>query len=291
MSFEPVDIYINTPELDPVEGVTVCIYDETGTTFKTQASSDATGLAAFLLEPATYSVRFYKYQVGFVQPQVIEVLAAPSTNSFDIEAQVFQLPVATDARMCRCSGFFRDLAGAPKQYFDMRFTCEFSPIILDGAAVLTDGIDIRTNEIGYAQIDLIRGGNYQVHLESMEGGDSRTVSVPDLSSANLPDLLFPVVERVIFDTDSFEVNVGEDLTLTPTVYDSAGRPLTGTVRTDILWKSDDPEVFSVTVMDDVLVLHGIAAGVANLTATRQDSSIIRIPNTAIIGVPQEITVA
>lgn len=292
MSFEPVDIQFNNPLGDPVEGVLVKVYNEYGDVFFTQAISNALGVASFLLETLTYSLRFYRFQCSFIQPQYIIVLPAPEENRFTIEVEELVIPTATDPRLCRCSGFFRDLAGAPKQCLDMNFICEFSPIILDDAAIITNSINIRTDEDGYAQIDLIRCGNYFVRVESMGANELRHVRVPDLSSTNLPDLLFPVVERITFSpSPPFNLGAGDTLVITPTVYDSAGTPLTGTASADVRWESTDNTIFTVAVTETTLILSGIAAGIAELTATRLNTSIIRIPDTPIEGVPQEVVVA
>jgi hypothetical protein len=277
---------------DPIEGVLVKVYNPAGDVFFTQATTDSNGLAGLTLETLEYSLRFYKFQAGFTQPQLIEVLEAPETNVFDIVGEPFVLPVATDPRFCRCSGYFRDLAGGPMQYLDMNFMSEFEPVIVDDAMISGNSVSIRTDENGYAQIDLIRGGIYYVRIEAIGGDAMRCVRVPDLASTNLPDLLFPVVERVTFDpAGPFAVAVGGELVVTPTVYDSAGWPLVGAALADVLWGSGDESVMAVVATETELTLRGIAAGTANLTAFRVDSSIIRIPDTAIGGAPQEVTVS
>lgn len=290
MSFEAADIYVKNPVGDPVEGVLVKVYNDFGDVFFTQAITDADGRAGLLLETLVYSLRFYKFQVGFIQPQLISVLPAPAGNVFDVVAEPFEMPIATDPRFCRCSGFFRDIAGAPKQYLDMNFMSEFNPIVLDDSAVVDESRNIRTDQKGYAQIDLIRGGIYYVRVEAMGGNQLRCVHVPDQASANLPDLLFPVVERVTFDPLPTSLVAGSELEVMPTIYDSGGWPLVGTALADVRWGSDDETVMTVIADADKLTIRALAAGVANITASRQDSSIIRIPDTPIEGVPQEVTV-
>lgn len=293
MSFEPVDFYVtdSSPLANPVEGAVVKIYDSTGVTFYSQATTDALGHAGFLLETTVaYSARFYKSHVSFRQPQLFAVLAAPSTNAFNIKADVLVPPIATDPRLCRASGFFRELTGGPRRYLDIHFIARFSPVVLDGAAIFTERVTIRTDENGFATIDLIRGALYDAYVESMED-EPRYVAVPDAASANLPDLLLPVVASIsLSPAGPYNLAVGQELVVTPTVVTSDGRPLDGTAPYDVIWASTDDSIAAVFSSDTTLTLRGIAAGTASLTAKRQDQSIIRIPDTGIQGQPVSITV-
>lgn len=290
MSFEPVDVVVADSVGAPVPDVLVKVYDPTGATFFTQGITDADGKASFLLETLEYSMRFYKYQVGFSQPQLFEVLAAPEANVFDVLAEPFTLPIATDPRLCRCSGFFRDMTGAPSRWLDMHIIPEFDPILLEGAAIVTGERHIRTDENGYVQVDLIRGGNYWVNLEAM-GADylRRLCQVPDAASANFPDMLFPRVGEISFDPDDISVAVDGSIEVTPVVYDSVGRPLVG-ISSDVVWSIEDPSIASLSVGTNKLTITGLAAGSTNILAERTDTSIIVIPNTPIGGVPKAVVV-
>lgn len=297
MSFEPVDIHVDDLMGDPVEGALVKIYDPTGTTFYTQALTDSGGVASMLLETLDYSMRFYKFQAGFVQPQHLTVLAAPAVNSFDVGAEPFVLPIATDPRLCRCSGYFRDLDGSPKRNLDIHIIGQFSPILLDDAAVISEERHLRTDDEGYAQIDLIRGAQYLGRIEALgsamqnSSSDLRCINVPDQASASLPNLLLPIVERVVpLPAGPYALAVGDELVLTPEVYDSAGVLLTGAAVDDVQWSSSDQDILQVTVTATTVVLRGNAAGTAQLLAERKDSSIIKIPDVPIVGQPVDVAV-
>lgn len=293
MSFEPVDVLVVDDQDLPVEGVLVKVYDPTGTTLFTQALTASNGKASFLLETLNYSMRFYKYQVGFSQPQLFTVLAAPNTNLFAVYCTPFVLPIATDPRLCRCSGYFRDLDGSPRQNLDIHFIAKFDGIVLEEAGVFASERHIRTDKNGYAQIDLIRCANYQASIETLGGDSLRCVSVPDAPSTNLPDLLLPIVELVTFSpAGPYSLGIGpaNEITITPTVFDSAGRQLTGTAISDVIWDTSDRNVAVVLPTATTLVLRGISAGTANLTAARKNLSIIRLPNVPVEGQPVSITV-
>lgn len=296
---EPVNVFIvdTSPVPIAIEGVLVQVYSEDGSQFFTQSTTDSGGQVGFLLPPATYSLRFFKNKVGFQQPQIMTVLKAPlppnPPNDFNAVGEVFILPMAKNPRLCRCSGFFKDINGGPKPFLDMHFISKFDPLLLEGDAVVTERVRIQTDETGYASIDLIRFGMYEVTLEAMED-TPRLITIPDSSSANLPDVLFPVVGQVSLNPDGpYDLTVGaeNELEVTVTSATIAGVDLEGTSNVNISWKSSDESVFVVLVTNDNITLRGIAAGTAELTATRLDESIIRIPNTPIEGVPQLITVS
>lgn len=291
MSYEPVDVYLKDQFGAAVVGVIVRVFNTAGSVFFTEQTTDDDGKASFLLFTQEYSMRFYKFRVTFPQPQVFTVVEAPEINAFDVVAEVLVPPVANDARLCRCSGHFRDPDGSVQEYLDLHFYPEFSPILLEGSGVVPRKVTTRTDANGYAQIDLIRCGRYRVTIEGMEH-EERSVRVPDLAGCNLPDLLFAVVKRITFDPPGpYEIAVGDELEVTPTIYDSAGAELTGTGQSDVNWSSSDTDVLSLTVGQTVLTLRGVAAGSAELKAERSDQSIIVIPSTPIVGQPVDVTVS
>jgi len=292
MSAEPVDIFVTdtTPSATPIAGVVVGIYNAAGSVFFTRAVTDGSGRASFYLETQDYSLRLYKTHISFGQPQLFTVEPTPTVNAFTVRGEVLVPPISTDPRLCRASGYFRNLNGAPKRWLDIHFIAQFAPILLEGDAIFTERIEIRTDENGYACVDLIRCAQYDAIIENLED-KARTVAVPDLPSVNLPDLLLPVVGSVSFDPPGpYALVIGTDLTITPTVLTSDGRPLEGVAPYDVQWSTQDPSVAMVLPTATTLVLRGLAAGTTELRATRTDQTIIRIPNTPIQGQPVAITV-
>lgn len=293
MSAEPVDVLVtdSTPMATPLSGVVVGVYNAAGSVFFTRATTDANGRASFYLETQDYSLRLYRYHVSFGQPQLFTVVPSPAVNSFVVRGEVLVPPISPDPRLCRASGYFRNLNGAPKRWLDIHFIAKFAPILLEGDAIFSERVEIRTDENGYAELDLIRCGQYDAIVENLED-KARCVSVPDLPSVNLPDLLLPVVGSVAFDPPGpYSLVVGgPDLTVTPTVLTSDGRPLEGVAPYDVQWSTEDPSIAVVLPTATTLVLRGLAPGSTSLVAKRSNQSIIRIPNTPIQGQPVPITV-
>jgi Bacterial Ig-like domain (group 2) len=290
VSFETVDIFVSdtSPSEDPIEGAVVRVYSEDGKTFYTQATTDANGQAAFLLNTQKYQLRFYKQHVSFRNARFIEVLAAPAINAFDVPGELVSPPTVANTRFCVAYGHFINPDGSPARNVLLRFLTKFNPLILEGAAVLTPAIDGRTDEEGYFQIPLIRNGQYDVTVEGVDDYQ-RCISVPDAPNVKLPNLLFPVVDRAVLSpAGPFALSVGDEVQVDPTLIATDGNEVED--RSSVQWASSDPLVLSVVLAGNKLTLRALAAGTANITATRQDQSIVQIPDPGVRGLPVAVTV-
>lgn len=296
MSYQSVDVYVedSTPAKNPVEGMLVRVFDATNHVFQTEDVTDAAGRVGFTLWTNTYNLRFYKFGAQVKQPQIIEVQAPPVgqplINAFTVSAMAFQPPIANDPRLCRASGFFRDITGAPQPNLDIHIIGAFSPILLEGAGVLSERRALRTDAEGFACVDLIRCALYTATIQGFED-TQRDISVPDLPSANLPDLLFPVVKEVSLEPPGpYSMVRGSTLELVPTVVGSNGVPLVGPAGSDVQWSSSNDAVLGVALTATSIVLTAKAPGTAELRAVRLNNTIVHIPSTSILGVPQSVTV-
>jgi hypothetical protein len=319
MAAETVKFYVKDQSDNPILGVLVRVFDITGTTFITQDYTVDVGgeaVAEVTLDgddPALqYTVRLSKSGVAFdgalgdssKSPQSIEVYspatAAPTgKNDFDFVGETFERPVATNLRLCRCSGLFKDITGRPLPNLEMTFINQFAPAIVDGEGVLGSKVELRTDEDGFALIDLYRGAEYSVLVQSLQAAEAdetgaivfpRLVVVPDLSSYNLVLMLFPVVGEIAFSPDPVSMSVGDYLDVTTVVTASDARVLAGTACEDVLYESSDTDVVTVSVEADKLVLYAVGPGTAEISATRKDQTIVSVPPTTIEGQPLSVTV-
>ena len=290
MSLESVDIKIidTTASEAPIENVVVKILSEDGLTVIGQLTTGPTGIISSLLPTAKYQIRCFKFGVSF-QASLIEVLAPPAVNKFVITGEKYVYPSSTDVRLCTASGHFRTPTGGIARGIDIHFIAKWNPITLDGSAIMPERVTTRSNDKGYVEIPLIRFAQYDVTIEGMEDYQ-RTISVPDAPAVNISDLIFPVVDLItIEEAGPYTVAQGDDLILTPHVFSSDLNEQSPISR-DVNWSTSDTTKLGLDVQATTLVLRGITPGTYNLLATRRDTSIIRIPNTPIQGVPIEITV-
>lgn len=316
---ETVKIYTIDQNGAPLAGVLVRVYDSTGATLITQQTSamvSGAAVADFLLngdDPAiTYTIRMFKEGVAFdgslgdmsKSPQSITVLSPPSQatpNSFDVKGETFTRPVATNPRLCRCSGFFLDISGRPLPNLTIRFINDFFPSVVDGNAIMSSEIQGQTDQDGYLELDLYRNGIYTAWVPGVEAEEDtegtsaitfpRSVHVPDQNAANLPDLLFPVVVSVDFGVPSVTIDRLQSTQLSPVVMASDGRTLIGAAQDDVLYTVDDPNIAGVSVGAVQVTLVGVNPGTTLLRAVRRDLSVVKIPAAAITGQPIRVTVS
>jgi hypothetical protein len=223
-----VNIFITDTQLvpQPISGVVVNVYNGTTLDFVTAGTSDVNGQAAFSLPGASYELRFFKSGVIFTNPKsiaVLEPVSPPDTNDFNVSGTVISLPVATDSRMCRCTGQFIDFSGQPINGTLVRVVAILgtgtltkppnapippppitippptppnmlsgfqAPKVIDGKMVSASTMEFRTDLNGKVSFDLIRQGQYYVAF----AGEEDTIwpiVVPDRSSVNLIDLIHP----------------------------------------------------------------------------------------------------
>jgi hypothetical protein len=316
MALETVKIYAWDQNGDALEGVLVRVFDETGTTFIGQNTTALVGsdaIAEFALDgddpPISYTIRLSKTGVAFdgalgdeyKTPQLIAIYSPPANsptgkNDFDVKGETFERPVATDPRLCRCSGFFKDASGRPLPNLDLFFINQFRPAVVDGNAVMGERLDARTDEDGYLELDLYRGGIYEVYVQSIQAATvdgevfTREVHVPDQASANLIILLFPVVGEVVWTPAVVSLAAGDTLDLVPLVKGTDGRELTGTAIEDAVYEVEDPTIATIQVGADTIIVTGVLPGTTNLVVSRKDQTVVIVPDPGITGSPLAITV-
>lgn len=182
--------------------------------------------------------------------------------------------MATDSRLCRASGFFRDGSGRPLRHLDLHFILQRSPLLVDNDGVLGFRVYGTTDDEGYFELDLYRQGDYLVEIQSLE--HQRCVSVPDSSSINLVNLLFPTVAAVAYNPTAVSIAAEDSETVAVTITDTTGltHDLTDGLMT---FTSDDIAVATVAISNGELAITGVAAGTTAITAEQTDTSIVVIP--------------
>lgn len=293
MALETVTIHVLTDDLSPVpvDGVSLRIYDSTGTTLITSGVSGAvtTGVLEVTLpggSPTPYQLRSYKAGVSIVSPQYLDVYSPPvdapsGTNIFSVEAHVLGVSEATDSLLCRCSGFVRGPDGSARPGIDISFIPLFRPLVAGGSAVLGERVTVQTDAAGYVSIDLFRTGIYYATVESHDN-TPREVVVPDRSSLNIAYLLFPVVAAITYDV-ALALATGTDLEVVPTVRCTNFQALDGVADADVSYSTDDPAIASINVLSDRIVVHGISPGTTTLRVTRTDNSVVYLPDPGLSG--------
>jgi len=315
----PEDVVINVSDQDnnPIAGVLIRVFDAAGAVFQTQKYTDVNGMAeidglAGDNPPIPYTIRMSKTGAAFdgslgnasKTPLLITIFSPPSAvpggNSFEIKGETFTRPVSPDLRLCRCSGFFKDITGKPLPGLEIKFINEFGPTVVDGYAVMGEGVNFITDQYGYGCIDLYRNGKYMAWVAGVQAVDAnsehalgfpRNMVIPDQGSANLVSLLFPIVINVDVSPNPIMLMLNQASNPSVVVTADDGRTLLGTASEDVYYDVLDKGVAGISVKCDKLSLVGINPGTTQLTAVRKDQTIVKIPAINLLPSPVYIFVS
>lgn len=303
----PVDLYVMSDASvpAPIQGVTVSLFDPAASyALAGQTQTDSEGRASFLLpglDPAkAYEARFYKLGVifnGVVGVPVLEPTTTP--NIFDISGHVVTLAVATDPRLCRCTGRFLDFSNRAMVGGIVRiFTKESGfqiPKVVDGNMIAGEAKTLTVDANGFVVVDLHRGGEYNVTF-SGELDAVWSFKVPDAPSANLVELIHPQPTFITWDqatapSDAVSLQVGFALPIPLTLLFSNGEERTTGLPTWLQAESSDDSIATVRLVDGMAAVTAVSPGVALvLVSCKPDLYPSRMPPPSISVAPLTVTV-
>ena len=225
-----------------------------------------------------------------------------SDQVFDVLIDAYATSVPVDDHLCRCDGYFVDSFGRPVPDVSITFREDVLPQLLYYAgsglssAVVPNTLTVRTDKRGYATADLLRNYRYCVLMSGYEN-ISRVIFVPDLQHSNLPDVLFPYVDRVEYKRDSTTLSptnaptvtlaAAEQLDLSTSIIFRSGFVVPGTG--DCVFTSSDDTVVTCSLTDTGLSLQAVGPGTATVQVTRseakkEDQTGIHVaPDTSVVG--------
>lgn len=156
----------------------------------------------------------------------ITVFDPPLAQHNDENEFTFTLPSTSnlesqDPLLCRCHMKAVHLDKRPIEGYRLHIRQMYLPETLheevpeqgvNGSIVAGDRIVLVSDKEGMMAVDLVRGGTYQVF--SMSRAESAWLfRVPDKSSADLTDLIYPYAKEITFDSYSLSLGVGEEVHL------------------------------------------------------------------------------
>lgn len=274
------------PGGEPVADVLVALYNGSGTKLTTD-TTDVDGMAylgdraegeytVYVTTPAGVTV------VGGNRASITVVGAAPQV--FDLLAVQDGLPVASDSRLCRCSGYFVDQHGRPRQGVKLLLTEGTLPQLLHysstgvSKAVVPYAAQLVADATGWMSVDLIRGATYSASMAGYSNA-AWDVVVPDLPASSLPDVLFPVVSGIAYadngqtllptSAPTLSMSVGEEKELSITTQYLSGLLEEGASK--VLLTSSDVAVLTITLTSTGVLLQAIAAGTATVGVARSET--------------------
>lgn len=271
----------------PVSGINIALYSTVAPYPKlTSAFTDVNGEAALGDRPVgTYEI-YVTTNAGQVSESGNRItISVVDTNphTFDVIINTSGLPVATDAKFCRCSGYIVDLFGRAIPYASLVFSESSIPNLLYSAGtgrsrvVAPKLLTVDANKDGWVSVDLLRNATYAVTMTGYENA-SWTVTIPNLSSSSLPDVIFPVVAGVYYydgavlltptnaPTLSMANNAEKELTIITQFISGLQKASTA----DVNFTSSDENKLVVVLTDTSITLQAKAAGVVTIGVTRRE---------------------
>jgi hypothetical protein len=275
--------------------VTVFIFTADGSAFLDSGTTDSDGEVVFELPDSTYWVRFFKAGFSFDKRLSVEIT---EDGTYDVGGDnLDEQPPATQANLCRVSGFVVGAAGQRLPDVTVEFMLTDYARITAGMATGNAKIIAVSDEDGYYEFDLIRGARYEVVVESY-GEQVFVIAVPDAPSTGFTRLIWPYVARVDLDTESLSLIVGdiEEVGFT-TVLSSGwvgkypiGDPETATPTHVIYAKSSDTSVATVDLQDTVLKITAVGAGSCEIVFTPKLTAGRRTPEALPTLTPLQVVV-
>jgi hypothetical protein len=301
-----------------LEDVEIRVFD-TADTYLTSVVTDSSGEASLVLDGAAspgleYIIRIvplagYTVQTGATQRVlVIDPLGPSETNVFDfVLDRPSEVPETTDPRMCRLSGYFVDPAQRPLRRLTLMFHPreEHPDFVVSGfpysatapvvnSKIIASELYILTDDNGYAEVDLPRGAIFDVFVSGLSAPDIRLLSqvyIPDAAGVSIRDVFYPYVTKVTYSTATVAIAVDEETEVDATLTTSNLQPDVG-LEGLVEFTSDDEDVATVVIAGGALLITGIAAGTATISAARVAGSYSpRLPDIpALIELPSSISV-
>lgn len=280
---------LSDPQGDPIAGLHAALFTAGGMQVSTDLT-DAYGAAYLGQQPAgDYELRFTAPLGAMLVSPARQTLTLADADSpavvVDVKVNLAGISVPTSPRICRCAGQFVDPAGRPFADAVLTFSeADVPQLLYDAstdvtAAVLPRTVTCRTDRLGYGTVDLIRGAQYAAMVGPF-ANVLLTIVVPDTPTASLPDVLFPVVDRVEYTLNdsvvtpvaapTLEMTVGGVKTLSlETVYRSGYR-VVGLHRHRLV--NPDDSIINIQLTDPAnIVITALAAGAVTLGVERIDA--------------------
>jgi hypothetical protein len=177
-----VDISVVDAGSAPISGVSVAIYNESGSTLIGRGTTSPSGVASFALDDATYTVRLARAGFSFAAPPAL-VIAGDMAVEFEGAAWV-PTPPSSPGR-CVLFDWLADASGEPIA----GATIEIAAVVPGSAEDKILGEDVVTatsGEDGYVEIELLRGARVNL-MAPILGWEDTKKTVPDADSQVLSE--------------------------------------------------------------------------------------------------------
>ena len=193
-------------------------------------------------------------------------------GSTDLTATQLGGSEASDASLCRVSGYIKDIHGNALPGREIVVRNIYVPAaVSDDTLILNEVQQVRSNSSGYVQFDLYQGATVRVELPGRLSEFSRTCVVPEETSIDLIGFIFPYLLSVVFDDDTLDVDVGEQFTPDITATLSNGEESESSLGSALTFSISDEDVLEHT---GGLNFTALSSGTATITITEVDTDAV-----------------
>jgi len=239
------------------------------------------------LEGVEYQIRLSKARWSFPDgsTRTISVLDPPAlVNEFSVVAHEYAYNESINPSLCFVSGYLVSTSGAalPGVTLDFAPRAEFpdfipsgfyftgTPSVLDGCPIL-EGVRVVSDAAGYLEVELPRGGVFDLQIHGQENPSSITepVVIPDQAGVELADLLFPYISSVVFDpAGPVVLGIGESQEIIVVAVASNGQEIDPSDVPSLLEFESDNADISVSGTGTGFSVTAGAAGSATISVAR-----------------------
>jgi len=246
-----------------------------------QQAFSVAGIALLSLEEGTYQIRQYYAGAPTTMARPYQVDISEDLVEFIVRTEVLQLPEPSSPIMCQCTGKLLQ-AGDSRIEYTLQFRQPGS-LLSGGKQVVLFSHSIQlVLQDGYGSIPLPRGGRF---LVEQFGRPEWEIRVPDLSTAPLEAVLFPLVKEVVPEQTSVSLLVGESVEIPYSQQYYSGLVLDSEAIADgsperyfdedsgsssMEFSAEDGTIVSVVDTGGSLVLTGVSAGNTSIRADLAD---------------------
>jgi hypothetical protein len=229
MATVAVNVLVKDENGSAIDGAVVEVYDSLGINLLHSEITGApfpVGIAEFSLDGeeqgAIYNLRVFKLSTpGLYTPAVLferrasirvyDPLPAGVANDFTVVGSSGALSESPDPSWCRVTGYITKQNGVKYPGYAFTIHTLKEPVVVDGAMLGGDRVDLRSDKDGKVVVDLARGGQYTVVMPDYID-EEVIITVPDAPSANLSDLLFLYPKSATFNPAALAMSVGDEAT-------------------------------------------------------------------------------
>ncbi len=173
-----------------------------------------------------------------------------------------------DPSLCRVTGYLKDIHGNAIRGREITVRNIYTPAAVGSSTlILQEHQQVRSDSTGKVQFDLYQGATVRIEMPGRLSEIVKEVVVPEAASIDLIGLIFPYLESVTFDEDTYAAVVEEQFTIGFTGLLSNGEEASASLASALTWEISDEDVLERVGGG---TFRALSAGTATVTISDVD---------------------